>query len=172
MLFRSSAEDAADLALADLVRGAGAIYFSGGNPTFLARTLAGSPVLAAIIDEWRAGASLAGCSAGAMALGGYVPNLRHPKSGGVSGFGVVPDIHVLPHFDRYSSWMPGFAAHLLTGEAYHVVGIDEDTALVAEPSDAGAWAFRPVGRQGAWLVTPQGHQPLEQLNLRVNDLAG
>ena len=32
--------------------------------------------------------ALAGCSAGAMALGGYVPDFRHPKRGGTEGLGV------------------------------------------------------------------------------------
>jgi cyanophycinase-like exopeptidase len=161
------AADAANPALVNLVRGAGAIYFSGGNPSFLARTLAGSPLLAAITAEWQAGASLAGCSAGAMAIGGYVPNLRHPKSGGTAGFGIVSDVHVLPHFDRYSSWIPNFAAHLLVGDGYHVVGIDEDTALIADPQLNHEWQFRVAGRQRAWLLSPQGPQPIDQLTLRV-----
>lgn len=162
-----SAADAGDPALVDLVRGAGAIYFSGGNPGFLARTLAGSPLLAAIIAEWQSGASLAGCSAGAMAIGGYIPNLRHPKAGGTAGFGIVPQIHVLPHFDRYSSWMPNFAAHLLVGDGYHVVGIDEDTALIAEPGSGPEWRFRAAGRQRAWLVTTTGPREIGQLSLHV-----
>lgn len=162
-----NADDANDSALVDLIAGAGAIYFSGGNPSFLAKTLAGSDLLAAIRKEWQAGASLAGCSAGAMAIGGYVPNLRHPKSGGTDGFGFVADIHVLPHFDRYARWMPNFAAHLLVGDGYHVVGIDEDTALVAEPQEGSDWMFRSTGRQSSWAVTSTGQQELEEIVLRV-----
>lgn len=160
-------EDARNESLVDLVRGAGAIYFSGGNPGYLARTLAGTPLLDAVIAEWRGGASLAGCSAGAMAIGGYVPNLRHPRSGGTDGFAIVSGVRVLPHFDRYSSWMPGFAAHLLAGDGYHVVGIDEDTALVAEPHDRDTWTFRPVGRQSAWEVSSQGQRRLSEISLHV-----
>ena len=162
-----TAEDADDPALAALVSGAGAIYFSGGNPTYLAQTLAGSAVLRAVTDEWRAGASLAGCSAGAMVIGGYVPNIRHPRSGGTRGFGIVPGVHVLPHFDRYSSWMPGFAAHRLIGDGYTVVGIDEETALIADPDDGDAWLFRPVGMRHAWIVTGDGQERVTELPLRV-----
>ena len=162
-----TADDANDSALVDLIAGAGAIYFSGGNPNFLAKTLAGSDLLAAIRKEWQAGASLAGCSAGAMAIGGYVPNLRHPKSGGTDGFGFVPNIHVLPHFDRYARWMPNFAANLLVGDGYHVVGIDEDTALIAEPQEGNEWTFQSTGRQGSWAVTSSGQQKLEEIVLRV-----
>ena len=62
-------DDAMNQEIADLVDGAGLIYMSGGDPHFLAETLAGTPVWNAIEKSWRAGASLAGCSAGAMALG-------------------------------------------------------------------------------------------------------
>ena len=153
--------------LIDLVRGAGAIYFSGGNPSYLARTLEGSALLDVIISEWRSGASLAGCSAGAMAIGGYIPNIRHPRSGGTSGFGVVPQIRVLPHFDRYSSWIPNFAAHLLVAEGQHVVGIDEETALVANPAEGNDWHFHAVGRQSVWLIDTDGPQQIDQIQLRV-----
>ena len=72
-------------------------------------TLRGTRVWAAIREAWRDGASLAGCSAGAMALGGYVPDFRHPKRGGTDGLGAVPDLRVLPHFDKYSRMIPDFA---------------------------------------------------------------
>ena len=79
------------------------------TPSHLANTLRGTRVWAAIREAWRGGASLAGCSAGAMALGGYVPDFRHPKRGGTDGLGVVPDLRVLPHFDKYSRMIPDFA---------------------------------------------------------------
>ena len=52
------------------VANAGLIYLSGGNPRHLASTLIDTPLWDAILEAWRAGASLAGCSAGAMALTG------------------------------------------------------------------------------------------------------
>lgn len=163
-----SAADADDPELVELVRGAGAIYFSGGNPSFLARSLTGSALLQAVISEWRAGASLAGCSAGAMAIGGYIPNLRHPRVGGTDGFGVVPDVRVLPHFDRYSSWIPNFAAHLLVSDGHHVLGIDEETAFIAEPQPGDEWEFRSFGQQRTWLIGSDGPQPITSLPLRVS----
>ncbi len=164
--------DADDPRFAAIIRGAGAIYFSGGNPTFLARTLTGSAVLDAVITEWRAGASLGGCSAGAMAIGGYIPNLRHPRVGGTDGFGIVPNVRVLPHFDRYSSWIPNFAAHLLVSEAHHVVGIDEETALVAEAQHHDEWEFRSFGRQSTWLISGEGPQAISDIRLRVAHVTG
>ena len=53
--------------LRPLVAGAGLVYLSGGNPTFLTETLQDTPVWDAIRRTWQRGAGLAGCSAGAMA---------------------------------------------------------------------------------------------------------
>ena len=162
--------DADDPAHAEAVAGAGLIYLSGGNPTHLARTLRGTRLWAAIVAEWRAGASLAGCSAGAMALGGYVPDIRHPRQGGTDGLGVVPALRVLPHFDKYSRMIPDFVMRpLLTPDAV-VVGIDEDTALVSDgPSADGAWELRSRGRGSAWRIDhDRRHRVNAPLRLRVD----
>jgi cyanophycinase-like exopeptidase len=161
--------DADDPRLAALVVGAGLIYLSGGNPSHLVKTLEGTRVWAAIVDEWRGGASLAGCSAGAMALGGYVPEIRHPRRGGLSGLGIVPDIRVLPHFDKFSRMIPDFVMRPLLTEDATVVGIDEDTALIASgPSEDGLWEFRSRGRQSAWRIeADRRHRVNAPLRLRV-----
>ena len=80
-------QDAENADYSEAISGAGLIYLSGGNPKHLARTLIDTPVWEAIHRAWRQGASLAGCSAGAMALSGYVPDIRHPRSGGQDGLG-------------------------------------------------------------------------------------
>ncbi|MDA3022110.1 MAG: Type 1 glutamine amidotransferase-like domain-containing protein [Actinomycetota bacterium] len=169
-------EHANDSKWADLVSGAGLIYLSGGNPGFLARTLAGTLVWQAIEREWRLGASLAGCSAGAMALAGYVPDFRHPRAGGVYGLGVIPDIRVLPHFDRYTKWVPDFAMRPLLAPGTYIVGIDEDTALIGESSTdtevkdgLETWQFRARGRQSAWRIEADRRYRINSaLDLRVN----
>lgn len=136
-------EDAVDPTIADRVAGAGLIYLSGGNPDYLARTLRGTAVWHAIVRAWMAGAALAGCSAGAMAMCGYVPSLRHPRSG-TEGLGLLPHLRVLPHFDRYGAHLPDPVSRFLAPHdgAVTLVGIDEDTALVGGP---GLW--RVAGRQ-------------------------
>lgn len=145
---RVSADDAG---LASLVGGAGLVYLSGGNPRFLADTLRGTAVWAAIEREWRGGAALAGCSAGAMAMGGVVPDVRHPLSGPVDGLGVVPHLSVVPHFDRFGSRLLGsFAGHQLP-DGVRLVGVDEQTALVGGPH---SWTV--VGRASAWLLEDDG----------------
>ena len=157
--------DADDPRWADLIPGAGLVYLSGGNPNFLANTLRGTLVWSAIEEAWRQGAGLAGCSAGAMALGGYVPHFRHPRSGGTEGLGVVPQARVLPHFDRYTRWTPDMALRPLLAEGSVVLGIDEDTALVAEQpppqSRSSAWEWSVRGRQSAYRITHDGRQRID-----------
>lgn len=155
--------DADDPRWADDIARAGLIYLSGGNPTFLAETLRGSLVWEAIRAAWRSGTSLAGCSAGAMALAGTIPHFRHPRSGGVEGLGVVPEARVLPHFDRYTRWMPDLALRPLVTEGAVVLGIDEDTALTSEDPGGGSrsWSWSVQGRQSAYVVTRKGTERVE-----------
>jgi cyanophycinase-like exopeptidase len=152
----------------DAIKGAGLIYLSGGNPGYLAKSLRGSRTWRAIKDEWLAGASVAGCSAGAMALCGYVPDFRHPSKGGEDGLNLIPDLRVLPHFDRYGKWIPDFAMKPLVTDGAQVVGIDEDTALLGEMDDSGTWLFRPRGRQSAWRIeADRKYRVNSPLELRV-----
>lgn len=144
-----------DPSIASLVEGAGLIYLSGGNPGFLAGTLHGTRVWAAIEAAWHGGAALAGCSAGAMAMGGRVAPLRAPGRDAPPGLGIVPGVEVLPHFDRVAGRLPDRLLDWLASapDGTTVVGIDEDTATVW---DDGAWQVR--GRQRAWLLDRDGRQ--------------
>ncbi len=153
---RISADDAE---IAGLIAGAGLVYLSGGNPPFLATTLLGTRVWSAIEAAWRGGAALAGCSAGAMALTGQVPDIRHPFRDPVPGLGAVPQLSVLPHFDRFAGRLPDLVLTRVSNPPPGVtaVGIDEDTALV------GGWREDPdewevVGRQSVWVLTPNGRE--------------
>lgn len=164
---RADADDDAHVAA---VAGAGLIYLSGGNPRHLATTLRGTRIWAAILTQWQAGASLAGCSAGAMALGGYVPDIRHPSKGGTDGLGVAPDLRVLPHFDKYSRFIPDAVMRPLISPGNVVVGIDEDTALVSDgPGDDGLWDFRSRGVGSAWTIEhDRRHRVNAPLRLRIS----
>ena len=153
-----SRQDAADPAVVEQVAGAGLIYLSGGDPTLLARTLRDTPLWSAIVRAWEGGAALAGCSAGAMAMAAHVPELRHPRKG-EAGLGLLPHIRVLPHFDRMLGWIPDILTrpffaqpgkpHGDAGQGrVHVVGIDEDTAILGGPE-----SFTVHGRQSAWLLS-------------------
>lgn len=147
-------EDAFDPKHVEAIAGAGVIYMSGGNPKHLARTLVGTPVWDAMHAAWRSGSSLAGCSAGAMALCGYVPDIRHPRAGGQDGLGLLPSLRVLPHFDVYAKWIPDLVMRPLLSQGVTVVGIDEQTSLRAEAPDdpSSPWEFRGVGRGSCWRI--------------------
>lgn len=137
------------------LKDAGLIYLSGGNPGHLARTLRGTKVWAAIREQWNSGASVAGCSAGAMALCNYVPDFRHPKAGGEEGLGLVLNARVIPHFDRYSRFIPDFALKPLITQDNVVVGIDENTALVSDgtaANQAREWKFVSRGQGSSWRI--------------------
>jgi len=146
-------DEANDSALAELGADAGLIYLSGGNPHFLADTLRDSLVWNAILAAWEAGAALAGCSAGAMAIADHIPALRVHSPRETRGLGVLPHIRVLPHFDKMFGWVPDLALRMLNvPDGVHVVGIDEDTALVGGPYE---WEVQ--GRQSVWLIR-EGHR--------------
>jgi cyanophycinase len=145
--------------LAALITGAGLIYLSGGSPTYLALTLRGTLVWDAIVASWQAGSALAGCSAGAIALTGWVPAMRAPQREPDPGLGVLPDLRVLPHFDKMLGWVPDLLTRAMAGAESHttVLGIDEDTALVDMTGTGLTWQV--YGRQQAWILTNGSRRP-------------
>ena len=148
-------EEADDPELAALIKDAGLVYLSGGNPPYLSATLRGTRVWDAVRMAWESGAALAGCSAGAMSLTGWAPYVRELTREPELGLGVLPSWRVLPHFDRMQEWQPGLA-DLVLGElpqGHLLLGIDEDTALV---SRNGSWEVH--GRQRVHVLTKEGRQ--------------
>ena len=129
-----SREDAFNDDLVQQIESAGLIYLSGGDPHYLASTLLGTPALDAIINNWQSGTSLAGCSAGAMALGPDIPHFRKPKADGELGFSIAKNIRTIPHYNKFFGWVPEFAAQkfLQAPSEICVVGIDELTAIVTD----------------------------------------
>ncbi len=114
------------------IRDSALVYMSGGDPHYLANTLRGTPVLDAIVENWNSGGSLAGCSAGAMVMTSKIPNFRISRSAPTEGFNLLPDIRVIPHFNKFFKWIPDSAAKVLLdtpGDSV-LVGIDELTAMV------------------------------------------
>jgi len=125
-------EDAMNLDYADLIRDSALIYLSGGDPHHLAGSLIDTPVWQAVLDGWRSGSSLAGCSAGAMVMSSHIPNFRMSKQPPTLGLGLIPDIRVIPHFNKFFKWIPDSAAKVLLNLPTDsiLLGIDELTALV------------------------------------------
>ena len=125
------------------IAGADLVYLSGGKPALLHELLDGTAAWAAILGVLDRGGILAGCSAGAMVQGSHIAGIRGGP--GSTGFGLLPNTIVLPHFDEYPS-LAGSVVHKLVGRGRDVVGIDGATALVRHQD-----RFRAVG-QGSVTV--------------------
>jgi cyanophycinase len=123
-------EDAFNPQYVDEVTNAGLIYFSGGDPGYITEIFEGTPLWEKIKSEFHSGTSLAGCSAGAMAFGSKIVGIR--KSHAQSGLGLIPEIEVIPHYDKFLGWVPDRIASiaLRSDPGTYLLGIDEDTALV------------------------------------------
>jgi cyanophycinase len=139
--------DAHDGAKVAQVRGASLVYFSGGNPAHLARTLAGSPLWVALREEMARGMVYAGCSAGMACLGRSAPDsdvqdftaaLWQP------GLALFPDTWLGPHWDALDRFAPGLVAHIAATVPTDdvLLGIDEYTAVLGDGSD---WTVAGVG---------------------------
>jgi cyanophycinase len=140
---------------------AGLVYIAGGDPGWVVEVLRASPVWKAIAAAWRAGAALAGSSAGAMALCEWClvqttwPGEVHERS--VDALGLVPGCAILPHFDVLGdAWIP-WAQEGLAEEA-QVIGIDERTAA--------------VHRDGRWEVFGPGAVTILQGQVRHRHIEG
>ncbi|CAG0933204.1 hypothetical protein TFLX_02965 [Thermoflexales bacterium] len=143
-LDRAACDDPAN---ADRVRAANLVYFSGGKPDFLRQTLTGTAVWSAVCEVFDRGGVIAGCSAGAMIMGGYVPEFSlkagvpwitrwHPS------FALLPDAIVMPHYDEFPEVMVSLMLGRRPSGSY-LIGIDRHTALVGLDH---AWQVWGAGR--------------------------
>jgi cyanophycinase len=124
----NSANDPRNVAM---LEGAGLIYFSGGNPGYLAEALRGTEVLGRIRELCTEGTALAGCSAGAAALTAVAPDVRSGEGSGL-GWGLVPGLAVIPHYDRMVRRRRRMVRRFIQAAPPGVtlVGVDENTAVI------------------------------------------
>ena len=125
-------DDAQNMDFVNQISNGALIYMSGGDPHYLAKTLIDTPIWQAIVKNWQSGASLAGCSAGAMVLSSQIPNFRLSRAQPTVGLNLIPNIRVIPHFNKFFKWIPESAAKLLmhVPDDSILIGIDELTAIV------------------------------------------
>jgi cyanophycinase len=154
---RASADDpeaVAAIANSDL------IYFSGGKPGHLLELLRDSAAGAALRQAHARGAVVAGCSAGAMVLGGHQLRVGggrflQPPFGWQDGLGLVPRLVIVPHYDAVPETL--VAPLVLAAPAGSiVVGIDEETAVVGRD---GTWQVQGRGRVTVWRGTRRERHP-------------
>ena len=156
-------DDARDDRVVARVLDAAAVYFSGGNPAYLAETLRDTPLWATVLDGLDGGLAYVGCSAGVACLTERTFDSARQEIDrmlGAKGLGLAKGVLFAPHWDTVDIFFPGatdfIAASTLPGET--LVGIDENTALLGDGiawevhgqggvhvHDADAWAHHPSG---------------------------
>lgn len=95
-------EDAHDPGLIASLGQASMIFVSGGNPAYLATTLAGTPFWQALLQAMADGLAYAGCSAGAACLGQRAPDSSVDQVTAEiwqPGLQLFPSVLVGPHWD-------------------------------------------------------------------------
>jgi cyanophycinase-like exopeptidase len=154
--------DAERAELVDRLADASIVFFSGGNPWYLATVLKGSAFCRAMYARIDEGMAYAGCSAGVACLTErtFDSDTEDFEQVFKPGLGYVRRTLFGPHWDIVDTWIPGatelIVSTVLDGETF--VGIDERTALVGDGTDwwvSGA-ARVHVRREGDWTRVGDG----------------
>jgi cyanophycinase len=127
--------------------GAAMVFFSGGNPAYLASVLRGTPFWAAVRDGMDRGMAFAGCSAGVACLGDIAPDSDRQEMDDdlwQPGLGVFAGTWFGPHWDALDGFAPGLTDFIVSSlpNGTRLVGIDENTAMVGNGRD---WSVIGVG---------------------------
>jgi cyanophycinase len=156
--------DASDAGLVARAGQASVVYFSGGNPAYLATTLRGTPFWDAVVGRLDHGLAYAGCSAGIACLGEVAPDssATDPLEANIwrPGLGLFPRTYFGPHWDALDVYVPGLRAAFLDSvpDDCRLLAIDERTAAVGDGRiwrvfgrgsvrvlDGGAWSEHASG---------------------------
>jgi cyanophycinase len=133
--------DAEDPDKAAAMAAARFVYLSGGSPLHLRSVLKDSAVWSALVSAWEGGATVAGSSAGAMAL---TDPMVDPRGGAFTlGLGLVSPLAVVPHYGGWSEEKTRRTFELAP-VGVPVIAVDESTAAIREPD--GKWRSAGAGR--------------------------
>jgi cyanophycinase len=140
-------EDAHDPEVVAALEDAALVFFSGGNPAYLAGVLRDSPFWARLQERVADGSlAYAGCSAGVACLSDptFDSASDDPEHVWAPGLGYFPTILFAPHWDIVENWIPGAHDFIAAAapEGGYLVAIDEQTALVG---DGARWTVEGVG---------------------------
>jgi cyanophycinase len=144
-------QDAEREDVVEMLASASMVFFSGGNPWYLAETLRGTAFCRTLYERLDDGLAYAGCSAGVACLTEttYDSDTDDPQEIWKPGLGYVRRTLFGPHWDVLDNWVPGAREMIAASvpEGGTLVAIDEDTAMVG---DGRAWEV--VGRQGVHVL--------------------
>lgn len=133
-------EDANDPRLEEFLVDATGIFLTGGNQLRLSSVIGGTLLGRAIVRRHRAGAIVAGTSAGASAMSshmvafgtsGATPKQRMSQLS--AGLGLLPGVIVDQHFEQRNR-LGRLLALVAQSPALLGLGVDEDTALLVGPA--------------------------------------
>ena len=132
--------DAQRLEFVEPLEEASMVYFSGGNPAYLAATLAGSAFWNRLVERMGEDLAYTGCSGGVACLGAIAPDSgfrRLTPDLWRPGLGVFPATVLAPHWDTVEAYVPGLRDFVLEAipPGGRLVGLDERTALVGDGRD-------------------------------------
>lgn len=135
LIDKASANDAN---IANSLRDAKLIYLLGGFTGYLGETLKESAAWESVLQAYRAGAVIAGSSAGAMVMCEFYYD---PNQGQVvDGLNLVKNSIILPHHNTFGhSW----ASRLLEIPSVTLIGIDEQTGMIDD--GAQTWTVHGAG---------------------------
>lgn len=153
-----TAADAHDPAVVAELDDAALVFFSGGNPAYLASVLSGSPfwqVLQERVGDGRT--AYAGCSAGVACL--CDPTFDSAKEDfeqvWAPGLGYFPQVLFAPHWDMIDTWIPGARAFIQASAPAggSLIALDERTAMVGDGQTWNVTGAGAVGvyRDGSWV---------------------
>jgi cyanophycinase len=153
-----TATDAHDPSIVAALDDAALVFFSGGNPAYLAQVLLDSPFWTRLQERVANGSlAYAGCSAGVACLSDPTFDSESDDVERVwaPGLGYFPTVLFGPHWDIVDTWIPGARAFIAAATPVGgcLVAIDERTALVG---DGSRWTVHGAGgvyvhRDGTWV---------------------
>ena len=156
-------EDASRPEFVAKVSEASVVYFSGGNPAYLAATLAGTPFWTEVLRAQERGLAYTGCSAGVACLGDKAPDSdseRFADGFWEPGLGVFHGVWFGPHWDALEGYVPGLSDFIVSSvpRGDTLFAIDERTAAVGDGVD---WTVIGVAgvhvyRDGGWVHHASG----------------
>jgi cyanophycinase len=140
----------------EMLEGASMLFFSGGNPWYVAQTLTGTPFWSRMCARLGEGMAYAGCSAGVACLTEttYDSNAADLDRVFQRGLGYVQGVLFAPHWDVLEDWVPGAKAAITSATPSDgvLVALDEDTAMVGDTVEWTVHGRQEIHlfRDGTW----------------------
>jgi cyanophycinase-like exopeptidase len=167
-------EDAARPELVVRVAEGSFVYFSGGNPAYLANTLRDTPFWNEVVSRLDQGLGYAGCSAGISSLGQAAPDSSRrsfSKEVWQPGLRLFPGVSFGPHWDMTDTYMPGLRQIIEDAVPPEITlfAVDERTAACGDGTE---WTVVGLGKahireQREWREWAAGES--FDVDLHVND---